>query len=341
MCTIYSSSAFLLVVCSLLSLVFCAQDAGQMIDSIEQDGYYRREYSLTQPYHGTGMDVPNWEFGGSTVVSTNYVRLTPDRQSKNGMLWNTVPVVMHNWEILIHFAVHGQGKTLFGDGSAIWYTKERGEKGPVLGNRDYFTGLGVFLDTYSNHNGEHVHDHPYISAMVNNGSVHYDHDRDGTHSQMAGCSVKFRNSQQDTFVAISYINRQVMVMTNIDGNDDWKTCFVVNDVDLPTGYYFGATAATGDLADNHDIISVRVYDVDDNSDEPDFEAPDWSTIKPKAKNAESPRDHVKDVQGWLSPKAYQIISIVLIIVLVLGVITAVVGGFAFVKHQEKNKKRFF
>ncbi len=37
-------------------------------------------------------------------------------------------------------------------------------------------------------------------------------------------------------------------MTNIVGNDDWKTCFVVNDVDLPTGYYFGATAATGDLA---------------------------------------------------------------------------------------------
>ncbi len=99
-----------------------------------------------------------------------------------------------------------------------------------------------------------------------------------------------------------------------------------------------------------------------------MQAPDWSTIKPKAKNAESPRgvfiviivtfcyiihvpsinahihlytDHVKDVQGWLSPKAYQIISIVLIIVLVLGVITAVVGGFAFVKHQEKNKKRFF
>lgn len=27
--------------------------------------------------------------------------------------------------------------------------------GPVLGGRDYFTGLGVFFDTYSNHNGEH------------------------------------------------------------------------------------------------------------------------------------------------------------------------------------------
>ncbi len=33
------------------------------------------------------------------------------------------------------------------------------------------------------------HDHPYISAMVNNGSIHYDHDRDGTHSQVSGCTV--------------------------------------------------------------------------------------------------------------------------------------------------------
>ncbi len=63
---------------------------------------------------------------------------------------------MHNWEIVVQFAVHGQGKTLFGDGFALWYTKERGKTGPVLGNQDYFSGLGVFLDTYSNHNGEHA-----------------------------------------------------------------------------------------------------------------------------------------------------------------------------------------
>ena len=41
-------------------------------------------------YKGTGMDVPYWKFGGSTVISSNYVRLTPDRQSKKGMIWNTV-----------------------------------------------------------------------------------------------------------------------------------------------------------------------------------------------------------------------------------------------------------
>lgn len=65
------------------------------------------------------------------------------------------PARMHNWEMVLHFGVHGQGKNLFGDGFAVWYTKEHGEMGPVFGSRDYFTGLGVFFDTYSNQNGEH------------------------------------------------------------------------------------------------------------------------------------------------------------------------------------------
>lgn len=33
------------------------------------------------------------------------------------------------------------------------------------------------------------HEHPYISAEVNNGTLQYDHDSDGTHSQVAGCTV--------------------------------------------------------------------------------------------------------------------------------------------------------
>ena len=72
------------------------------------------------------------------------------------ILFNLQPMHMHNWEVLLHFAVHGQAKHLFGDGFAVWYTKERGQLGPVMGNRDFFTGLGIIFDTYSNHNGEHV-----------------------------------------------------------------------------------------------------------------------------------------------------------------------------------------
>ena len=42
----------------------------------------------------------------------------------------------------------------------------------------------------------------------------------------------------------------LQVMTNINGKDNWNTCFIVPDVDLPTGYYLGMSAATGDLAGN-------------------------------------------------------------------------------------------
>lgn len=40
--------------------------------------------------------------------------------------------------------------------------------------------------------------------MVNNGTLHYDHDRDGTHTQLAGCEAKLRNVEHDTHLAIRY-----------------------------------------------------------------------------------------------------------------------------------------
>lgn len=55
------------------------------------------------------------------------------------------------------------------------------------------------------------HEHPYISAMVNNGTLHYDHDRDGTHTEIAGCEAKFRNKEYDTYVAIRYQDETLKV----------------------------------------------------------------------------------------------------------------------------------
>ena len=50
------------------------------------------------------------------------------------------------------------------------------------------------------------HNHPYLSAMISNGTMHYDHDRDGTHTMIGGCEVKFRNFEHDTWIAIRYEN---------------------------------------------------------------------------------------------------------------------------------------
>ena len=46
-------------------------------------------FAVAKPAAEENLENRYWDFGGSTVVSTNkYVRLTPDRQSKTGWLWS-------------------------------------------------------------------------------------------------------------------------------------------------------------------------------------------------------------------------------------------------------------
>ncbi|KAM7028648.1 uncharacterized protein M8220_014466 isoform 1-T1 [Acridotheres tristis] len=49
------------------------------------------------------------------------------------------------------------------------------------------------------------------------------------------------------------------VLIDIDGKHEWRDCIDVPGVRLPRGYYFGTSSVTGDLSDNHDIISLKLY----------------------------------------------------------------------------------
>ncbi|VEN41898.1 unnamed protein product [Callosobruchus maculatus] len=299
--------------------------------------FMKREHSLIKPYYGTGIDIPFWQFRGSTIITPNYIRLTDDTQSKSGAIWNTAPVNVRNWDLQLHFKVHGKGKDLFGDGMVIWYTKDYMVDGPVFGSKDLFQGLAVFLDTYSNHNGPHNHQHPYISGMINNGTLSYDHDRDGTHTQLAGCEAKFRNLDHDTHISIKYEKDTLTVSTDFENKAAWKQCFQVKGVRLPTGYHIGISASTGDLSDNHDIMSVRLFELD-LPDDPETDE-DRSNIIPSAVFFEPPRDHVDD------PKPSSLSGIKIFLLMLLGsiaIVACVVMGIMFYqKQQEKSRKRFY
>ena len=43
-------------------------------------------------FSGTGFGVPNWDFLGSTMVTSNYIRLTSDDRSRQGAIWNKVVI---------------------------------------------------------------------------------------------------------------------------------------------------------------------------------------------------------------------------------------------------------
>uniref|UniRef100_T1E2S8 Putative lectin vip36 n=1 Tax=Psorophora albipes TaxID=869069 RepID=T1E2S8_9DIPT len=317
----------------LVLLAFGVQDSCQQL---EMNDYMKREHSLIKPYQGSGMTIPYWDFIGSTFVTNSYVRLTPDLQSKSGALWNQMPCTSVNWEVHVNFKVHGKGKDLFGDGFAIWYARDRLVPGPVFGSRDNFLGMAIILDTYSNHNGPHNHQHPYISAMVNNGSMSYDHDRDGTHTQLAGCEAKFRNVDFDTLISIRYENDVLTVSTDLENKNTWKQCFQVTGVKLPTGYHFGVSATTGDLSDNHDLQAIKFYELE----APSLLTEDRSRITPSAATFEAPREHKEDPKqggGMSNVKIFFLILLAMLIVVVL----VVIGIMFYQKHQENSRKRFY
>lgn len=111
--------------------------------------------------------------------------------------------------MVVSFKVHGSTGKLYGDGMAIWYARDRGQTGEVFGSNNHFSGLGIFIDTYSNNFKSYAHTFPYVYSMINNGTLKYDSDVDGADTQLggadAGCEVKVRNKDYDTQLLIRYV----------------------------------------------------------------------------------------------------------------------------------------
>lgn len=88
----------------------------------------------------------------------------------------------------------------------------------------------------------------------------------------------------------------VVVYTDFENKAAWKVCLESKGIILPTGYYFGVTAATGDLSDNHDLFSVRLFELDVPDDGKDFQ--DRSNVLPSAVFFEPPRGKVFFFLNW-------------------------------------------
>lgn len=58
-----------------------------------------------------------------------------------------MPLSLNNFQVDIEFKVDGKAHNMFGDGFAVWISKDRAQYGPVFGSVDKFDGLGIFFDT--------------------------------------------------------------------------------------------------------------------------------------------------------------------------------------------------
>ena len=227
---------------------------------------------------------------------------------------------------------------LFGDGFAFWYVRDRMEMGPVFGSKDHFSGLAIMADTYSNHLSPSKRTHPYLSAMVNNGSLAYDHDKDGSLTMIGGCEVKFRNLQHETWLAVRYEDDKLTVSHDLENKRAWKQCLSIPNVRLPTGYYFGLTATTGDLSDAHDILGIKTYELDTvpgvSKDERPHIVPETPDVVLKLHEKEKPKE---ESASWSGTKKFFIGLLVTLGTIVL----VVIGIMIYQNQQENNRKRFY
>lgn len=211
----------------------------------------------SQPYLDSDMQSRWFDFGGSCIIrSDQYIRLTGQQASQAGWIFSRVPLTATNWEIEVEFNIHGTGN-LFGDGMAMWITKQRAEMGSVFGMKDQFEGLGIFFDTYKNNRPGTVF--PYVMAMLGDDHTPYDQANDGKANELAGCSARgLRNADFPTKAKVTYFqDKQLTLDLQYKREDEWTRCFEVSNVKLPSVTYLGFSAETGELADNHDIISVQ------------------------------------------------------------------------------------
>lgn len=321
--------------CTYLFIIVCVVSRISLADDLELEEFMKREFSLVKPYRGLGFSSSSqWDLMGTAVVTPDYIRLTPDSQSRQGAVWSRIPFYLSDWELKIHFKIHGQGKKNFnGDGLAVWLTKDRMLNGPVFGNINKFTGLAIFVDTYPNAEKQHDRAFPYISVMLGNGTLEYDHDKDGRSTELGGCTAMVRNSLHDSFLLLRYINNQLTLLIDVDGKQTYKDCASISGLRMPLGYYLGASSATGDLSDNHDLISLKMYQLTVEQEEGEEEE---EVLLPRVDNMD--QFHV-DIQAE-GMSVVQIIVTVIFSVMGLGVL-AVVGFILYGRWKDNKRKRFY
>ncbi len=146
----------------------------------------------------------------------------------------------------------------------MWLTKQRAKPGPVFGSTDHFEGLGIFFDTYKNNRPGTVF--PYVMAMVGDGSKTYDKANDGKDNEFLGCSARgIRGASIPTKAKLTYFqDKSLRLELQYKAEGEWEVCFETSEPPtIPSVAYLGFSAETGELSDNHDIISVSTKNLYD------------------------------------------------------------------------------
>ncbi|MED6269992.1 Protein ERGIC-53 [Characodon lateralis] len=239
--------------------------------STSEESPHRRfeyKYSFKGPHLSqSDGSIPFWIHSGNAIPSADQVRITPSLRSQRGSVWTKNKVSFEHWEAEVTFRVSGRGR-MGADGLALWFTSEQGLDGPVYGAADTWNGIGVFFDSFDNDGKKN---NPAILVVGNNGNLVYDHQNDGNTQALGTCLRDFRNKPYPIRAKITYYRKTLTVFINngfTPDKEDYEFCTKVENMIIPTEGFFGISAATGGLADDHDVLSFLLFRLTEPGQQP-------------------------------------------------------------------------
>ncbi|XP_063711139.1 protein ERGIC-53-like [Symsagittifera roscoffensis] len=218
---------------------------------------FEYQYSFKGPQLTIDNQVPFWSHGESALPSEDQIRLVPSIRSKKGFVWSQFAYASKDFEVEVTFKITGRGR-IGADGMAVWFTDSPGFEGNVYGNRDMWNGLGIFMDSYDN---DGKGNNPYISIVANGGSKSYDHAADGGDMVLAGCQYDFRNKPYPVKLKFKYYKQEIKLWysAGLTQEPEYELCLTHYYDKMPDSKFLGLSAATGGLADDHDVLSFLTY----------------------------------------------------------------------------------
>uniref|UniRef100_A0A0L0P5Q2 L-type lectin-like domain-containing protein n=1 Tax=Candidozyma auris TaxID=498019 RepID=A0A0L0P5Q2_CANAR len=222
-----------------------------------------KDQALAAPYiDQSTLRSPNWNMAGNFLITNDAVRLVSDKQHQAANMFTKMPIQAQSFEMELTFNIHSKSsRNLYADGMAVWFIDEPSPIGDVFGARNYFNGLGIFLDTYRNGKQSSF---PHVVAMVGDGRTRYDKLTDGFDTMLASCrATKAVNPDFGSVrMRIIYLKGGYLsVDLNYQPEDEsrWRNCFTVPEVKLPVVKYLGVSAETGELSHAVDVIENKVF----------------------------------------------------------------------------------
>eukprot|EP00070_Physeter_catodon_P022611 XP_023984689.1 protein ERGIC-53-like isoform X2 [Physeter catodon] len=212
-----------------------------------------------------GAGIPFWSHHGDAIPGLEEVRLAPAMRNRNGAVWSRTPVLFSAWEVEMRMRVTGPGRR-GAQGMAVWYTQGRGQVGSVLGALDSGDSIGILFDPPA----EDTQNSPAIRVLASDGHTPYEALGDGASRVLGSCHQDFRNWPYPFRARITYWGQKLRVSLNSDltPSDPDEVCVDVGPLLWAPGGFFGVSAATSTLADDHDVLSFLTFSLREPGAEP-------------------------------------------------------------------------